>query len=332
MGLNHYIVCEKIKLVDVGFLIKHKIKRMKQFSLLLFCVFSISSFSQEAEWFEIGTTWTYNSRVALDFFDEEHQTTFVVSEEVVFNERLCKKIERLGPENNSLYGCSSLLPPFYVYESNDSVFFANDYDNTFRLAYDFGAEIGDTWVFDVPVEVFEGLTSYEVTVSDIQMEEIDGQALKVLTLDYEVISGDEYSAIGHSSLEITEYLGTIDKDFLFPFGNWNVCDGAWDIELQCFNNSSIDYLNQSFASCFLSADGILAEESIVIYPNPSLGVVSWDKPIDGLQIYDNLGKLVLQRNQIGDTSSLSLEALDVGFYTVVIDREGRLFSQKLLIQ
>jgi hypothetical protein len=305
---------------------------MKQIVFSLFCFFSISSFAQEPEWFELGTTWTYRFEMALDFFGEVHQTTLQVTEEVILNDQVCKKIERLEPENNALFGCSSLLPPFYVYESNDSIFFASDYDTTFRLAYDFGAEIGDTWIFDVPVEIFEGLTSYEVTVTDIQTEEIDGQALKVLTLDYEIISGEEYSYVGFNSLEITEYLGRVEKDFIFPFGDWNVCDGAFAQELMCFQSSSMNYLNPDYASCFLSTSQGSKKTGIAIFPNPSDDIISWDTPIDQLRIYDSHGKLTLQNSQVNNTSFLSVKTLDKGLYVIVLENEDGIFSQKLIIQ
>lgn len=305
---------------------------MKQIVFSIFCIFSISSSAQDAEWFELGTTWTYRFEMALDFFGEVHQTTFEVTEEVILNDKDCKKIERLEPENNFLYGCSSLQPPFYVYESNDSIFFANDYDTTFRLAYDFGAEIGDTWIFEVPVEVFQGITSYETTVTDIQTDQVDGQNVKVLSLSYELIGGEEFSHIGYASAQITEYIGVTEKDFLFPFGDWNVCDGAFEQELMCFQNSSIDYLNPGYASCFLSAIEENTQMDRTIFPNPSADIISWDAPIDQLRIYDSQGKLVLHNRQAQNLSFLSVRSLDSGLYVVVLENEDEISSQKLIIE
>ena len=67
---------------------------------------SLICFSQdELEWFELGTTWTYHHFMALDFFDEEHQSVYSVTEEVVINSTPCRKIERTGLGEENLFSC-----------------------------------------------------------------------------------------------------------------------------------------------------------------------------------------------------------------------------------
>lgn len=315
---------------------------MKHRFTLIIVFFSLTSFAQESEWFELGTTWTYHHFMAFDFFGEEHQSIYTVTEEVVVNGTPCKKIERMGLGEENLFNCFAFSGPYYVYESNDSVFFANDYDNTFRLAYDFNAEVGDSWVFEVPVENFDEMTTYEVTVNAVDTEMIDGQSLRSLTLDFEVVTGEEYSSIGYNSLQVLEYLGVKENGFLIPFGDWNVCEGAYDLEIQCFDSPSIDYLSSEFGSCVLSLDGVELEAFLAVYPNPADGLIEFEYDLNVssqnaiLSIYDLMGreieKLNLGSEPIGikviDTSDLPD---GVYIYELVKD-QGQVKSGKIVIQ
>ena len=278
---------------------------MKHLFTFFIFFFSLTSFAQESEWFEVGTTWTYHHFMAIDFFGEEYQSIYAVTEEVVINGTPCKKIERMGLGEQNLFGCFAFSGPYYVYESNDSVFFANDYDDTFRLAYNFSAEVGDSWIFEVPVENFVEVTTYQVTVSAIDTEMIDGQSLRSLTLDYEVVTGEEYSSIGYNSLQVVEYLGVKENGFVIPFGDWSVCDGAYDLEIQCFNSPSIDYLSSDFGSCVLNLDGVELEAFFAVYPNPADDFIEFEYDLKVpsqnavLSIYDLMGR--------------ELEKLDLGW-------------------
>jgi hypothetical protein len=315
---------------------------MKHLFTLIIVFFSLTSFSQESQWFELGTTWTYHHLMALDFFGEEYQSIYSVTEEVVINGTPCKKIERVGLGEENLFNCFAFSGPYYLYESNDSVFFANDYDNTFRLAYDFNAEVGDSWIFAVPVENFVDFTNYEVTVNAIDTEMIDGQSIRSLTLDFEVVSGEEYSSIGYNSLQVLEYMGVKENGFIIPFGDWNVCEGAYDLEIQCFESSSIDYVSPEFGSCVLSVDGVDSEAGAAIYPNPASDRITVQLvaspahlagEVESIRITDFSGRMVASYSWRGDLASYAISDLAEGMYIVeIVGDEKRISSQKFIVQ
>jgi len=99
--------------------------------------------AQTNDWFSTGTSWTYHYTVNQVFQTVDAITTFAITEQAVVNSQPCSKMEVADGGTNPFL-CAPIPPPYYLYESNDSVFYASDYDNTFRLAYDFGAEVGDS--------------------------------------------------------------------------------------------------------------------------------------------------------------------------------------------
>jgi hypothetical protein len=82
----------------------------------------------------------------------------------------------------------------------------------------------------------------------------------------------------------------------------------------------------------LSTDEPDAKPNVVLYPNPATDMLFWDGQIERLTFYNILGKMVLQQNQTLSNQSLSISNLESGFYTVVIEKPGKSFSQKLLIE
>ena len=94
---------------------------MKYLLTIITCfIVSISS-AQTPEWFELGTTWSYKHRLAFDWFSQEYLAEFQVTELTEYNGQACAKIE--ATDGNLM--CLSVEPPYYVYESNDSIFYSS---------------------------------------------------------------------------------------------------------------------------------------------------------------------------------------------------------------
>src|SRR5690554_389427 len=109
---------------------------MKNF-LLLISFISTGLFAQESIWFETGTSWRYQYQTFGFLDDITVGAEYVITEQTTLNGQHCAKMEAVGDNSNPL-NCNANPAPYYFYESNDSIFFASDYDNTFRLAFDFG--------------------------------------------------------------------------------------------------------------------------------------------------------------------------------------------------
>src|SRR6056297_2805571 len=110
--------------------------------LLSLCFSTVFLHAQDAAWLEVGSEWTFQHG---SFGGPEHfQVVYGITEETTFAGRACVKMEKIS---NLGLGCMGLQPPFYFYVSNDSLYFANDELDEFRLAIDFGAVPGDSWEF-----------------------------------------------------------------------------------------------------------------------------------------------------------------------------------------
>lgn len=294
---------------------------MKQFSFFVFLIFSISSSAQDSQWFELGTTWTFSHEFAFDQNQQEYIAEFQVTEILEYNGHLSSKIE----STQGGLTCLSVQPPYYLYESNDSVFYSSGSLEGFELAYIFGGS--ESWIFPV-ISDFSYAEDYLITVMDSEVENIGGLDIEVLTLEY-LNSGEGINEIYPTNIRVIEYVGALNF-FVVPFGNFGLCDGEYNIKLRCFSSPSFDYQNPEFTSCTLSLDEVQKNHQI-FFPNPAAENISWAEPIDQISVFDATGKLLLQK-QINGEQSLSVEHLPSGFYTVLFQDGDTNFSQKIIIE
>jgi hypothetical protein len=87
--------------------------------------------AQEAEWFELGTTWTYNWNGVADPAQEDLTYTYAVTELTEYLGHPCSKIEAEGGS----FGCLLSSPPYYMYFSDDTVFYATGEMDEFAIGY-----------------------------------------------------------------------------------------------------------------------------------------------------------------------------------------------------
>jgi hypothetical protein len=295
---------------------------MKHIVFSLFCIFSLASSAQEPQWFELGTTWVYNWNSVGDISQADITTTYSVTELTDFLGQPCSKIEAVP----SGLGCLLNEPPYYMYESNDTVYYATEAMDSFAIGmiYSEGAE----WIYTVEMNGVQ--ESMSVVVSEVSFVTISGQELVELQVTYSHLSGFEgMIEMFPATRTVLEYLGD-PAMFVIPFGRFGICDIETNVELRCFTSSSLNYLNPDFSSCTLSLDEVQKERQI-FFPNPASENISWAEPIDQISLFDATGKLLLQK-QINGYQSLSVEHLPPGFYTVLIKDGDTNFSQKLIIE
>jgi hypothetical protein len=115
-------------------------------------------FHGEAEWFEIGTTWTYNWNVVADPDQVDNTYTYAVTEIVDYLGQSCSKIEA---ESGS-FACLVHSPPYYMHFENDTVFFATEVMTEFAIGYVL-AENAE-WQYEVTQGEFS--SSYNVHPND----------------------------------------------------------------------------------------------------------------------------------------------------------------------
>ena len=298
--------------------------------LLLLSLISTSLFAQDSGWFETGATWTYQYKVNGIMQTETHIAEFTITEQTILNGQACAKMEAVGDDPNPLI-CNAAWPPYYLYESNDSIFYATYHDNTFRLAYNFGAQPGDTWEFVEPVEVYQDETAYTVTVNDISTIIVSGQELKQLTLNYQQVQGDSNSG-GGGIKTVIEKIGA--TSFFIPFGFWNICEYHFMDSIRCYNDSEISYIAPSFSSCFLGVNDVQPEVKIGIYPNPAqdnFTIEATDNRIMEISIYTISGKCIYSKQVNNQKLEVNTSTFNSGLYLILVQTENGLAYKKLAV-
>ncbi len=299
--------------------------------LFLLTFITTSSVAQDTGWFETGATWTYQYQLNGLLEAETHIAVFSITEQTTLNGQACAKMEAVGVNSNPL-DCNAAWPPYYLYESNDSIFFATNYDNTFRLAYDFGAQPGNTWQFIVPIDIFETETVYTVTVNDVTTIEIDGQEFKQMGLNYQHISGKD-SYLGWQNLTVTEKIGAVP--FLIPFGSWSVCDGHFNDTIRCYSDSETAYIAPGFSSCVLGINDAQPAVNIEIYPNPTQDNFTLevsDNRILEINIYSVSGKLIYSNQVNKERLVVNTSAFKSGLYHISVKTENGPVYTKLAVE
>lgn len=302
--------------------------------LLLLTFISTTLFAQDAGWFETGASWTYQYTINGVIEDEVHLAEFTITDQTTLNGQACAKMEVFSDDNQNSLGCIATPPPYYFYESNDSIFYASDYDNSFRLAYHFGAEAGDSWEFIYPVAEFDNFTKYMVTVDSVSTIQISGQDLKVMYLDYAYLSGEEYSSIGYDKFTLIERIGVTENSFFGPFGYWSVCEGPYYVKTRCYNDSEISYIGEGFSSCFLGVNDLQSEVNIEIYPNPTqdnFTIETTDNRILEIHIYSVSGKLIYSTQPNNPKLEVNTTIFKPGLYLISVQTENGQVYKKLIV-
>ena len=306
------------------------------FLLILFFIHSTSSYTQDLLWLEVGSEWTYQHGV---FSGPEHyQVTYGITEQTTFAGKQCAKMERIS---SLALGCMSLQPPFYFYVSNDSLFYANESDSTFRLIADFGASVGDSWKYQVITDIDDPVVvdTFLVTVTGVNLLNIEGNELRELELDYEWLGSSFYEDLwlGLYSDNLTEVIGGFG--FFAPFGQLGFCDYEIDVNFQCFESPSFSYLNPEYPSC----DYILGFESVEstlpsVFPNPTSGIINVEIPVSWVasegtvQLFNSHGQIVYNHTgSLNNLSRIDLSHYSKGIYLLSIESGNERGMAKLVV-
>lgn len=119
-----------------------------------------------------------------------------------------------------------------------------------------------------------------------------------------------------------------------PFVSTNPT-GAITVEFTSDMNSTDDGWEANFTCIPLSSTEFESVSAIVVYPNPSSSTVNIEAkwPIHGLNVYDMTGRLIMEKNEIGETkTSLELNSLSNGTYFIRIDTGKSLHVERIIKQ
>ncbi len=292
------------------------------FAIFLFICFPSIAPAQDLPWLEVGSEWTYQHGVVSG--PEHFQVTYGITEQTTFAGQPCAKMERISTLG---LGCMALEAPYYFYVSNDSLYYATDDFEDFRLAAYFGAEPGDSWEYITGYG--ENTTSFTATVNSVTTIDVDEITLRRLNITYQfdTESGEMmYDYIYPETMEITEVIGASHM-FFVPLGHGSACDSETNVTFQCFESPSFSYLNPIYPSCnyVVGVEESGSFTDLSVFPNPASSYINIDIPrswISGdvnVQLYNCTGRLVYEQSSaLNQFPSISVEHLPKGFYLLNI--------------
>lgn len=305
--------------------------------VLLALLFTNPLNAQTVPWLEVGSEWTYQHGHVSG--PEHFQVKYSITEETYFAGKQCAKMEGISSLE---LGCMSLQPPYYFYVSNDSLYYANESDSTFRLIADFGASVGDSWEYQVITDINNQVVvdTFLVTVTGINVLNIEGEELRELELDYQWIGSSFYDEmwLWPYSENLTEVIGGLG--FFAPFGQLGFCDNETNVTLQCFESPSFSYRNPEYPSCdfVVGIDESDKNNRLSIFPNPASHTVnieippSWISSEGVLKLYNSTGKMVYSRSGgFANTEQIQVNGLPSGLYFVGFQSKEKKIVQKLVI-
>jgi hypothetical protein len=212
-----------------------------------------------------------------------------------------------------------------TYVNGDTVFYRRN--ERFYVLYNFGAQIGDSWIIDTLSQngdPFCGDTS-KVEVIDVGTVTMNGTDYRYITL--ETIDGSPFQLSGTFVERFGPYGVGYTGHNLFPIQNFcdpNVIVDYYIHSFKCFEDNSFTLYNPSGGSCGytigLDENKFLGNESDKLYPNPvqnelTISIANIDN-LTEIIILNVLGEIVEKYDLNSNQKSINVSNLDNGIYFI----------------
>jgi hypothetical protein len=79
----------------------------------------------------------------------------------------------------------------------------------------------------------------------------------------------------------------------------------------------------------------LTEQDLFLYPNPNPGdqlmIGGNPERIERISLYDLNGRLVMEESRVNESRLVNIQHLNSGLYLVLIEADGEVYQEKLII-
>ena len=235
---------------------------MKQaFTILILFAF-LPFYSTAQQWAAPGTEWNFTQQLV---FHDKIPTTLKVLDELLVDNILVSQLEI---DNHP--GCSAIGHQVLTYIALDGkVYFKEPSDATFKVLYDFNANVGESWTIPFTQGQQQEFVTY--TVENISIVDVEGSPRKQLhckvTFANQVLWSPE-------DAYIVEGVG--DLHYLFPWQS-STCTEGFIIGLCTYVDDEIGtYRPHPDLECItsLSVNEIAVHDFFQISPNPATDVLN----------------------------------------------------------
>lgn len=307
--------------------------------VLLIFLQSSSLFSQV--WCPPGANWNY-------WFFGNHfgYYKFEYTGDTIISGHNCQKIEGTRhefwiqpPGTWWLQGNITAGHNYYTYVSGDTVYYQSPTNGNFYVMYNFGAQIGDSWITDenlVPVDSICDSAGVS-NVVDTGLTIVNGTQLRTITLESDTLSSKGFDGIAY------ERIGAIfgHQPFIVPVVRYCTsahADGE-DYQLHCYSDSLLGDINiDTTKDCeyfgLVASIKIEESENIKIFPNPTsdfLRIVNPTKKHLLISAYSMDGKMLLEESTREYENILNISGFAAGIYQLRILSKNGIIFRKIII-
>ncbi|MBL0127212.1 MAG: T9SS type A sorting domain-containing protein [Flavobacteriales bacterium] len=290
---------------------------MRSFLLLLFLV--PLAISAQTTFAPIGAKWTYKQGQA--FSPDTNLAVIEVIGDTLVGGRSCSKLTL----NTGWFTCHEFLPILTM--SGDSLLYWNDGTGEFHLLFNWAADIGTGW--STPITQSASLVdTLDWTVTDTAHIVNSGNWLR--SYEVQVISR-QWTLFSPNTGTIIERLGGLGAPFTWIYG---ACDAETFIELRCYEDPEITWLNPQITQCDLSTGipqpTIPSELDVwptLVEPGNSIHISFRDAQV---VVLDASGRVILERPVRG-SAEFTLDTR--GIYLVrSTTADGQVAQQRIVVR
>ncbi|MBK7383446.1 MAG: T9SS type A sorting domain-containing protein [Flavobacteriales bacterium] len=267
----------------------------------------------------IGAKWTYKQGQA--FSPDTNVAMIEVIGDTLVAGRSCRKLVL----STGWFTCHEFLPILTM--SGDSLLYWNDGTGEFHMLFNWAGDIGSSWSTPITQSTTFADT-LDWTVTDTAHVVIDGYWLK----SYEVqVMSRGWTLFSPSTGTIIERLGGLGAPFTWVFG---ACDAETFIELRCYEDPEITWLNPLVPQCVLSTgipetplSVVLDVRPTFVEPNRSVRIAARDAQV---AVLDLSGRVILERAVYG---SMEIMFDTRGMYFVrSTTADGQVAQQRIVVR
>lgn len=305
---------------------------MKIIFTLLLIQLSLSSYSQV--WVQPGATWHYEYTEDYVFCWGSDPFKYIYDGTAQKGGQQCEVFKKVQYNFDGTNLDSTATIYGYTYVSGDTVFYWHH--NQFFVLFDFGAQVGDSWVIS---DSIESTTFYNnvcgdtsrVTVTGVGNINLDGNTYRTITLETDTLS--PYTLNG----TYIERFGTLYNNtyytqhhFIFPIIDFDNCQQGsvidWcAISFDCYHDDNFNLNPSGGCGVVLSVDENKQEPTFEIYPNPVSAILELKiaNPTQNTtyQIVNSLGEIVKSNGVFNQQSSINVSDLPKGVYYISVSSQ-----------
>ncbi|MDP1726994.1 MAG: T9SS type A sorting domain-containing protein [Bacteroidota bacterium] len=209
------------------------------------------------------------------------------------------------------HGDTVILPPVYIYQSFDTVFYYNNVYHKYFPLYIFNVKKGDTINYHCPeVPLFKPNDTIVKSVIDSVTNFIVGSDTLKRIWSHEFGAFSFYG--GYTEKIGSRLLMLHQPQMVIP---------EWDGPLRCYSDSDISYNTTQFPCDYRMRVGLeemVKPIGLLIYPNPStnqihIQIISNQK--QAFNIYNSMGQKIMNGVLESNLTTIDTDALNSGIYS-----------------